>query len=146
MLFSAGAYTLGSGLNATDLPSTMVNAAFDSVGIGDDTPFWLLYVIFTGIMMFSALLFQSKTIRAMVFIPIALGVEKRFGLPPMSLSLPMTALINHVYVLPFNSKPAVLLYTTNHYSLTDSFKFGFFMMVFSWLLVLLWGATVYSWM
>ncbi len=146
MLFSAGAYTLGSGLNATGLPSTMVNAAFDSFGIGNDTSFWLLYVIFTGIMMFSALLFQSKTIRAMVFIPIALGVEKRFGLPPMSLSLPMTALINHVYVLPFNSKPAALLYTTNHYSLTDSFKFGFFMMVFSWLLVLLWGATVYSWM
>ena len=33
MLFSAGAYTLGSGLNATDLPNTMVNAAFDAMGI-----------------------------------------------------------------------------------------------------------------
>lgn len=145
MLFSAGDYTLGSGLNATDLPSTMVNAAFNSFGIGADTPFWLLYVIFTGIMMFSALVFQSKTIRAMVFIPIALGVEKRFGLPPMSLSLPMTALINHVYVLPFNSKPAALLYNTNHYSMTDAFKFGFFMMVFAWLLMLVWGGTVYAW-
>lgn len=146
MLFSAGAYTLGSGLNATDLASTTVNAAFDSFGIGSDTSFWVLYVIFTGIMMFSALVFESKTIRAMVFIPIALGVEKRFNLPPMSLSLPMTALINHVYVLPFNSKPAALLYNTNHYSMTDAFKFGIFMMVFSWLLLLLWGATVYNWM
>lgn len=146
MLFSAGAYTLGSGLNATDLPSTMVKATFNSMGIGNDTSFWTLYVIFTGIMMFSALIFESKTIRAMVFIPIALGVEKRFNLPPMSLSLPMTALINHVYVLPFNSKPAALLYNTNHYSMTDAFKFGIFMMVFSWLLLLVWGATVYNWM
>lgn len=145
MLFSAGAYTLGSGLNATDLPSTMVNAAFNSFGIGTDTPFWMLYVIFTGIMMFSAIVFESKTIRAMVFIPIALGVEKRFNLPPMSLSLPMTALINHVYVLPFNSKPAALLYNTNHYSMTDAFKYGMFMMVFSWLLLLVWGGTVYAW-
>ncbi|MBR4774706.1 MAG: anion permease, partial [Bacteroidales bacterium] len=51
MLFSAGAYVLGSGLNATDLPNTMVNAAFDSLGITLETPFWVLYVILTFLMM-----------------------------------------------------------------------------------------------
>lgn len=146
MLFSAGAYTLGSGLNATDLPNTMVNAAFNSLGITADTPFWVLYVILTFLMMYSGLMFQSKTIRTMVFVPIALGVEKRFGFPPMSLALPVAMLIEHCYVLPFNSKPAALLYTTNQYSMTDAFKYGITMMTFSWFLILLFGETVLKWL
>ena len=146
MLFSAGAYVLGSGLNATDLPNTMVNAAFDSMGITTETPFWVLYVVLTFLMMYSGLVFQSKTIRTMVFVPIALGVEKRFGFPPMSLSLPVAMLIEHCYVLPFNSKPAALLYNTNQYSMTDAFKYGITMMTFSWLLILLFGETVLKWL
>ena len=146
MLFSAGAYVLGSGLNATDLPNTMVNAAFNSLGIGDGTPFWVLYVILTFLMMYSGLVFQSKTIRTMVFVPIALGVEKRFGFPPMSLALPVSMLIEHCYVLPFNSKPAALLYTTNQYSMTDAFKYGITMMTFSWVLILIFGETVLKWL
>jgi hypothetical protein len=49
-------------------------------------------------------------------------------------------------VLPFNSKPAALLYTTNHYSMTDAFKYGITMMTFSWLLILLFGQTVLKWL
>ncbi len=45
----------------------------------------------------------------------------------------------HVYVLPFNSKPAALLYTTNQYSWSDTFKFGITIMFISWLMILLWG-------
>lgn len=97
-------------------------------------------------MMYSGLLFQSKTIRTMVFVPIALGIEARFGFPLMSLSLPVAMLIEHVYVLPFNSKPAALLYNTNQYSQTDAFKFGITMMTISWILVLIWGATFFKWM
>ncbi len=145
MLFSAGAYTLGSGLNATDLPNTMVNAAFNSMGIGDGTPYWVLYIVLTFLMIFSGLVFQSKTIRTMVFVPIALGVESRFGFMPMSIALPVSMLIEHVYVFPFNSKPAALLYNTNQYSQADAFKFGITMMIISWLIILLWGATVFKW-
>ena len=145
MLFSAGAYVLGSGLNATDLPNTMVNAAFDSMGITAGTPYWVLYVILTFLMMYSGLVFPSKTIRTMVFVPIALGVEARFGFPSMSLALPVAMLIEHCYVLPFNSKPAALLYTTNQYSMTDAFKYGITMMTFSWLLILIFGQTVLKW-
>ena len=146
MIFSAGAYTLGAGLNATDLPNTMVNAAFNSLGIGAETPYWVLYMVLTALMIFSGLVFQSKTIRTMVFVPIALGVEARFGFMPMSLALPVSMLIEHVYVFPFNSKPAALLYNTNQYSQADAFKFGITMMIVSWLLILLWGATIFKWM
>lgn len=141
MLFSAGAYTLGSGLDVTDLPSLSVNAFFDHLGIGNNTHFWFLYLLLTGLMLFSALIFQSKTMRAMIFIPIAIGVANRFGFSVVSLALPVAFLIEHVYVLPFNSKPAALLYETDHYSLTDSFKYGFTMMVIAWLFIIAAGET-----
>jgi len=141
MLFSAGAYTLGAGFAETDLPSIIVNAFFNHIGIGNETPFWVLYLLLTGVMVFSALLFQSKTMRAMIFIPIAIGVAGRFDLSIVSLALPVAFLIEHVYVLPFNSKPAALLYETDHYSITDTFKYGFTMMVTAWLIIIIAGET-----
>ena len=53
----------------------------------------------------------------------------------VSLALPVAFLIEHVYVLPFNSKPAALFYyETEMYSYTDTFKFGFTMMSIAWVL------------
>ena len=146
MIFSAGAYVIGSGLNATDLPAMMVGAGMDALGITAQTPFIVLYILLTGLMLFSALIFQSKNMRALVFVPIAIGVEQQFGLPPLSLSFPVSLLIEHVYVLPFNSKPAALLYTTNHYSWSDTFKFGITMMLIAWVMSIVWGETVLHWL
>ena len=146
LLFSAGAYTLGAGFKVTDLPSISVNAFFDSIGLGDSTPYWLLYLILTGGMVYSALVFQSKTMRTMIFIPIAIGVANRFGFSIMSLAFPVALLIEHVYVLPFNSKPALLLYSTNHYSWTDTFKFGLTMQTLAWLVSIGLAETFYYWL
>lgn len=146
MLFSAGAYTLGAGLDATNLPGTLVNVGFDHLGIDNNTPFWVLYLLLTFMMLYSALIFQSKTMRALIFIPIALGIEQRFGFPVLSLAFPVSLLIEHVYVLPFNSKPAALLYTTNQYSWSDSFKYGITMMTIAWVMITLWGETVLRWL
>lgn len=146
MLFSAGAYTLGAGFKVTDLPSISVNAIFDSFGLGSQTPFWVLYLALTFAMAFSALIFQSKTMRTMIFIPIAIGVAQRFGFDVISLALPVAFLIEHVYMLPFNSKPAALLYETDQYSLTDTFKFGVTMLVIGWFVNILMGETWYRYL
>lgn len=146
MLFSAGAYTLGAGLEVTDLPAIMVDSVFSHFGITAETPFWVLYLGLTFIMIFSGIFFQSKTMRALIFVPIAIGIAQKFGYPIMSLSFPVALLIEHVYVLPFNSKPAALLYTTNHYSITDTFKFGITMVIISWLVIIIWGETVLHWL
>lgn len=144
LLFSAGAYTLGEAFKFTDLPSISVNTVFDALGFGTNTPFWLLYIILTGTMVFSALIFQSKTMRAMLFVPIAIGVAGRYGFSIISLAFPVAMLIEHVYVLPFNSKPALLLYSTDHYSLTDSFKFGIVMLVIAWIVSIIMGQTYFQ--
>ena len=141
LLFSAGAYTLGAGLKVTDLASISVNALFDSLGFGEGTPFWVLYLMLTAAMVFSSLVFQSKTMRTLVFIPIAIGVAQRFGFSVMSLAFPVALVIEHVYALPFNSKPAALLYVTDHYSWSDTFKYGVTMLVIAWLMIIIWGET-----
>jgi len=141
MLFSAGAYTLGAGFNETGLPVISVTAFFDAVGIGADTPFWTVYLLLTAVMAYSALLSQSKTMRTMIFIPIAIGVAEALDYSVLSLALPVAFLIEHVYVLPFNSKPAALLYETDHYSLGDTVKYGLIMMTIGWLTIILMGET-----
>lgn len=141
LLFSAGAYTLGAGFKQTDLPNLAVNAGLEYFGFGDDTPFSLFYIMLTGAMLFSSLVFQSKTMRTMLFVPIAIGIAQRFDFPVMSLALPVALLIEHVYVLPFNSKPALLLYSTDHYSLSDTFKFGICMLFIAWGSSILLGET-----
>lgn len=141
LLFSAGAYTLGAGFKVTDLPSLSVNAIFDGLGFNDNTPFGILYLILTGTMLASALIFQSKTMRTLIFIPIAIGVAQKFGYPVLSLAFPVALLIEHVYVLPFNSKPALLLYSTDQYSWSDTFKYGITMMGITWVLFMFLGET-----
>ncbi len=146
LLFSAGAYTLGAGFDATGLPGTMIDALFTSIGITQETPFWVLYFILTAGMLLFSLVFQSKTMLTLIFVPIAIGVAQKNGYPIMSLAFPVAMLVGHVYVLPFNSKPAALLYTTNQYSWSDTFKFGITMMFISWLMIILWGQTVLKWL
>jgi len=146
LLFSAGAYTLGAGFKQTDLPAILVDAVFDHLGLGTGTPFWVLYLILTGTMLFSAIIFQSKTMRTLIFIPIAIGVAQKFGYPVLSLAFPTAMLIEHVYTLPFNSKPAALLYITDHYSWSDTFKFGLTMMFFAWGLIILMAVTFFKYM
>ncbi len=141
MLFSAGAYCLGAGFAETGLPNIGVDAFFTAIGLDQDTPFWVLYLILTGVMCYSALLSQSKTMRAMIFVPIAIGTAQHFDYPVISLALPVAFLIEHVYVLPFNSKPAALLYETDMYSLTDAVKYGLIMMTLGWLAIIVMGET-----
>ncbi|MBL0336918.1 MAG: DASS family sodium-coupled anion symporter [Chitinophagaceae bacterium] len=142
MIFSAGAYALGVGLDTTDLPASMIDALFSYFNITAATPFWVLYLGLTFLMLFSAVFFQSKTMRALIFVPMAIGIAQKFGYPVMSLAFPVALLIEHVYVLPFNSKPAALLYATNQYSMMDSFKYGITMMVITWLMIIIWGMTM----
>jgi len=146
LLFSAGAYTLGAALKVTGLAAIGVDSFFNAMGFGENTPFWILYIILTGAMLFSALIFQSKTMRTLIFVPIAIGVAQKFGFSVMSLAFPVALLIEHVYVLPFNSKPAALLYVTDQYSWSDTFKFGITMMFIAWAISIICAMTFFKWM
>ena len=51
MLFSAGAYALGVALIPQDLPASLVDALFKYYNITASTPFWVLYLGLTFVML-----------------------------------------------------------------------------------------------
>ncbi|HQN06154.1 MAG TPA: sodium:sulfate symporter, partial [Thermoanaerobaculia bacterium] len=55
---------------------------------------------------------------------------------------PMAFLINQVYVLYFNSKPANISYLSNMYSTGESFKFGITQLVLILVVLTLWTQYV----
>jgi len=48
--------------------------------------------------------------------------------------------------LPFNSKPAALLYVTDQYSWSDTFKFGITMMFIAWIISIVCAMTYFKWL
>ena len=86
------------------------------------------------------------SMRAMIFIPIAIGIATRYDFLIMSLAFPVAMLIEHVYTLPFNSKPALLLYSTNQYSMSDGFKFGITMQTIAWIMSIAMAMTYFKWL
>jgi di/tricarboxylate transporter len=85
---------------------------------------------------------QSKTARTLIFFPVIIGIAQKFGWDVLGFALPMAFLINQVYVLYFNSKPATICYLSNHYSSYDAFKYGIFMLTTVWIMVILWAQYV----
>jgi len=139
LMFSFGAYVLGGGIKATNIIGLGVNYLFDTLGIGDDTPKVIVFAVISFLFVTFSIFNQSKTARTLIFFPIIIGVAQRFGWDVLGFGLPMAFLINQVYVLYFNSKPATICYLSNHYSSPESFKFGFAMLITSWIGVILWA-------
>ncbi len=145
MMFSAGAYALGAGLQATDLMTVLTNALMKSLGM-DTMSYFTLYAVLTGIFIISHFIFQSKNMRTIIFMPIVIGIAKTLHIDILSLALPVALCINVCWSLPFNAKPNAMLYGTNKYTMAESFRYGFVMSVLYWVLLLICGATYFKWL
>lgn len=145
MIFSAGAYSLGAGLTSTHLMDTLAKAMMD--GLGLRTMSYLgLYALLTGIFILSHIIFQSKNMRTIIFIPIVIGIAQELKIDVLALALPVCLCINVCWTLPFNAKPNAMLYGTNKYSMSDTFKYGFIQSVLYWILLIVAGGTYLHWL
>lgn len=142
MIFSAGAYSLGAGLNKTKLMPTLTTWLMDALGMATMS-YFELYAILTAIFIASHFIFQSKNMRTIIFLPIVIGIAQQLHMDILSLALPVCFCINCCWSLPFNAKPNAMLYGTNKYSMYESFKYGFTMSVLYWALLLLAGGTYF---
>lgn len=142
LIFSFGAYVLGGGIDATKIIVFGVNYAFGALGLDASTPKWLIFAVVSFAFAFFSIFNQSKTARTLIFFPVIIGIAQKFGWDILGFALPMAFLINQVYVLYFNSKPATICYISNHYSSYDSFKYGVFMLTTVWALLILWAQYV----
>ena len=97
---------------------------FAYLGVTAATPKVWVFVIMALLFGLTTLISESKTARTIIMFPILIATANKFGWDIIGFCLPMAFLINQVYVLYFNSKPANISYLTNMYSTWDGFKFG----------------------
>ena len=145
MIFSAGAYSLGAGLKATDLMNVLTIQLMDALGMRTMS-YLEIYMVLTFVFIASHFIFQSKNMRTLIFMPIVIGVAQTTNIDILALALPVALCINCCWSLPFNAKPNAMLYGTNKYSMSDSFKYGVAMSLLYWTLLLVAGGTYLHWL
>ena len=129
LMFSWGAYVLGGMMEKTTIVEIWVADFFHVWNITADTPKVMVFVVMATLFGLTTLISESKTARTIIMFPILIATAKQFGWDIIGFCLPMAYLINQVYVLYYNSKPANISYLTNQYSTWDGFKFGMIQLI-----------------
>ena len=142
LMFSWGAYVLGGILESTHIVDLAVEAMFGHLGITAATPKVAVFLVLASLFAFTTLINESKTARTIVLFPVMIATATKFGWDVVGFCLPMAFLINQVYVLYFNSKPANISYLSNMYSTGESFKFGMTQLVIILVVLTLWTQYV----
>ena len=142
LMFSWGAYVLGGIMEKTKIVDIGVEYLFTHLGITPETPKVIVFVVLAILFAYTTLINESKTARTIIMFPIMIATAQKFGWDVVGFCLPMAFLINQVYVLYFNSKPANISYLTDMYSTGESFKFGMIQLTICVVLVTLWAQYV----
>jgi sodium-dependent dicarboxylate transporter 2/3/5 len=142
LMFSWGAYVLGGMVDKTNILGLTIRDLFATWGITIATPKVYVFVVMAVLFGFTTLISESKTARTIIMFPILIATAKEFNWDIIGFCLPMAFLINQVYVLYFNSKPANISYLTDHYSTGESFKFGMIQLVVLMPVLVLWTQYV----
>lgn len=142
LMFSWGAYVLGGIMESTHIVDISVAELFGHMGITEATPKVYVFLVLACLFSYTTLINESKTARTIILFPIMIATATKFGWDVVGFCLPMAFLINQVYVLYFNSKPANISYLTDMYSTGESFKFGIIQLTVCIGLVTLWAQYV----
>lgn len=124
MVFSAGAYAVGMALEDTGAAKWMATALINATGLSQGVHPYVAYAILVGIMMYSHIIFSSKTVRTVIFIPLYIILAESLGIPPVMIALPAAFTIAWTISLPFNCKPNLIYYGTGYFNVTDEFLYG----------------------
>lgn len=144
LIFSAGAYAGGLALDDTGAAEWAVRNLFGRFDLGR-LPFGAAYAVIVGVMLYSHLLTTSKTVRTMIMLPIIITAARTLGWDPVSLALPAALTIDWVVGLPISGKPNVILFSTNQYTVSENFRYGFATCTVGFLLLIGSGATWFHW-
>lgn len=141
MIFSAGAYAGGLALDQSGAAKWAVQHVFDALHIGPRQNFWLAYVAVISVSMYAHFFLTSKTMRAVIMLPLVIGIAQQLGFRAVSLALPVAFTLDWVIGLPISAKPNLILFSTGQYSVLDNIKFGFVMTTIGIVLLTIAGMT-----
>lgn len=141
MLFSAGAYAGGLALNDTGAAQWVIQQVFTLIHFSKDVSFMEVYVVVVALMLYSHLVFTSKTMRTIILIPFIISLARELGFSPVSLALPAAFTIDWVIGLPISAKPNVILFTTGQYSVLENIRYGVIVATIGLVLLIVAGFT-----
>jgi di/tricarboxylate transporter len=141
MLFSAGAYAGGMALEDTGAARWAVGRVFTLLNIGQNVPFFTVYLAVIAVMMYSHLFFTSKNMRTLIMLPFVILMARQLGIKPLALALPAAFTIDWVIGLPISAKPNVILFSTGQFSVIDNLKFALIVATFGVFLLAVAGVT-----
>jgi sodium-dependent dicarboxylate transporter 2/3/5 len=141
MLFSAGAYAGGLALNDTGAAQWVIQQVFTLIHFSKDVGFWEVYAVVMALMLYSHLVFTSKTMRTIILIPFIISLARELGFEPLALALPAAFTIDWVIGLPISAKPNVILFTTGQYSVLENIRYGVIVATIGLVLLLIAGFT-----
>ncbi len=124
MVFSAGAYAVGMAIEDTGAAAWMANSLIKATGLTAGVNPYVAYAILLAIMMYSHVIFSSKTVRTVIFIPLYIIIAESLGIPPAMIAIPASFVIAWTISLPFNCKPNLIYYGTGYFDVTDEFIYG----------------------
>ncbi len=136
MVFSAGAYATGMALEDTGAAQWMAKALINATGLGAGVSPYVAYAILIGIMLYIAMVFSSKTVRTVIFIPLYIVLAKALGIPPAMIALPAAFTISWTIYLPFNCKPNLIYYGTGYFTVLEEFIYGLIVATIGYILYL----------
>lgn len=143
LMFSFGAYVIGAVVDKTDIVGLVVHRWFDAWNIDPSGSGKLIvFAVIAAVFGITTLVSESKTARTIIMFPIIIGIARKFNWDLLGFCLPMAFMINQVYVLYFNSKPANISYLTDQYSNWESFKYGMVQLTLIWVVLILWTQYV----
>lgn len=145
LMFSWGAYVLGGVVEGTDIVGLWIHGMFDTWNMAA-IPKVAIFVLLAAVFGLTTLISESKTARTIIMFPILIAIAKKMNWDVVGFCLPMAFMINQVYVLYFNSKPANISYLTNQYSSWESFKFGIVQLILITMLLVPWTQYVMPFM
>lgn len=147
VLFGIG-ISLGTALLQTKAAAWLANLIVQNLGLQDASAFTILALLSIFLVVLH-LGFASATALASAMIPIVIAVLQSVHTPGINL-IGMTMLLQFVvsfgFILPVNAPQNMVAYGTETFSAKDFVKTGLVLTVIGYALVLVLGATYWSWM
>jgi anion transporter len=147
VLFGVG-ISLGSALLSTKAAGWLANEIVQNLGLAGSGAFVVLALLSLFLIVVH-LGFASATALASAMIPIMISVLQQLHTPGMNI-VGMTMILQFVvsfgFILPVNAPQNMVAYGTDTFTVRDFVRTGLALTVIAYALVLLFGATYWSWL
>ncbi|MFH1603057.1 MAG: DASS family sodium-coupled anion symporter [Pseudomonadota bacterium] len=147
VLFGVG-ISLGTALLQTKAAGWLANLIVLGVGLRDVSAFGVL-ALMSLFLIIVHLGFASATALASAMIPIVIGVLQQVQIPGLNavgMTMILQFVINFGFILPVNAPQNMVAYGTETFAVKDFVRTGLALAVVAYLLVLVFGATYWSWL